>query len=436
MKSQSKLDLNWTRNISVKPSVFFPSDENDLKKKLRKKNFIPAGNQRSFGDNAINKKNVLSLKKFNKIISFDKVKGVINVESGVLISDILKIICKEGWFFPVTPGSKYVSIGGIVANNVHGKNTKNNQISYYIKEIKLLLTNGKTIFCSNKKNQRLFYLTVGGFGLSGVILSAKIKLKRIKSIYINQKIYEFSSYNQFFKLLKNTKTFEYYVSWIETFSMTTITGLTLFGTHSNFNDNLNFHHKDKKLNIINYNFLKYFINSFTRIKFINYLFKKIKFIFYRRRVNLNEFFYPQDKFTDFNKIYGSNGFFQVQFLVKLKSFEKIMGEISSFFEENKIFSSFVILKIMNEKGKYLNYSGKGISISMDIPINQKKTLISNFMNYLFKKYKVKINCSKDSIARSDLFKNNPQYSRFIRDLSKINKKQNINSLFSNRLGIK
>ncbi len=436
MKSQSKLDLNWTRNISVKPSVFFPSDENDLKKKLRKKNFIPAGNQRSFGDNAINKKNILSLKKFNKVISFDKIKGVINVESGVLISDILKIICKDGWFFPVTPGSKYVSIGGIIANNVHGKNTKNNQISYYVKEIKLLLTNGKTILCSNKKNQRLFHLTIGGFGLSGVILSAKIKLKKIKSIYINQKIYEFSSYDQFFKLLKNIKTYEYYVSWIEAFSKKNIKGLTFFGNHSNLNNNLNFYYKDKKLNTINYFFLKYFINSFTRIKFINYLFKKIKFIFYKRIVNLNDFFYPQDKFIDFNKIYGSNGFFQVQFLVKLKSFEKIMGEISSFFEENKIFSSFVILKIMNEKGKYLNYSGKGISISMDIPINQKKALISKFMNYLFKKYKVKINCSKDSIAKSDLFKNNSQYSRFKRDLSKINKEQNINSLFSNRLGIK
>ena len=74
----------------------------------------------------------------SRVISFDKIKGVINVESGVLISDILKIICKDGWFFPVTPGSKYVSIGGIIANNVHGKNTKNNQISYYVKEIKLL----------------------------------------------------------------------------------------------------------------------------------------------------------------------------------------------------------------------------------------------------------------------------------------------------------
>ena len=83
----------------------------------------------------------------------------------------------------------------------------------------------KQFFAQIKKIKDFFTL-VGGFGLSGVILSAKIKLKRIKSIYINQKIYEFSSYNQFFKLLKNTKTFEYYVSWIETFSKTNIKGLT------------------------------------------------------------------------------------------------------------------------------------------------------------------------------------------------------------------
>ena len=436
MKSQSKLNLNWTRNISVKPSVFFPSNERDLKKNLLKKNFIPAGNQRSFGDNAINKQNILCLKKFNKIISFDKNKGILHAESGVLISDILKEICKEGWFIPVTPGSKYVSVGGIIANNVHGKNTRNNQMSYYVKEIKLLLTNGKIILCSNKKNQKLFHLTIGGFGLSGIILSAKIKLKKIKSVYLNQKISEFSSYNQFFKLLKNIKSYEYYVSWIETFSETQIRGLTFFANHSKDKDNLNFNYDDRKLDFINYFLLKYFVNNFNRINFINYLFKKVKTFFNKRRVSLNEFFYPQDKFVDFNKIYGSNGFFQVQFLVNLKSFEKLMGEISYFFKKNKLFSSFVILKIMNEKGKYLNYSGKGISISMDIPINQKKALISKFMNYLFKKYKVKINCSKDSIAKSDLFKNNPQYSRFIRDLSKINKKKKLNSLFSKRLGIK
>ena len=437
MKSQSKLNLNWTRNISVKPSVFFPSNENDLKKKLLKKNFIPAGNQRSFGDNAINKKNILCLKKFNKIISFDKNEGIINTESGVLISDVLKIICKDGWFFPVTPGSKYVSIGGIIANNVHGKNTKNNQISYYIKEIKLLMTNGKIIFCSNKKNQRLFHLTIGGFGLSGIILSAKIKLKKIKSIYIDQKISGFSSYDQFFSLLKNTKRYEYYVSWVETFSKANINGLTFFGNHSNSKDTfLTFQHKDRKLNALNYILLKYFVNSFTRIKFINYFFRKVKSIFYKRKVTLNDFFYPQDKYMDFNKIYGSNGFFQVQFLVQLKSFKKLMGEISSFFRENKVFSSFIILKIMNEKGKYLNYTGKGISVSMDIPINQKKILITNFMNYLFKKYKVKINFSKDSIAKPDLLKKSAQYFSFKRDLSKIDKKQNIKSLFSKRLGIK
>ena len=169
---------------------------------------------------------------------------------------------------------------------------------------------------------------------------------------------------------------------------------------------------------------------------MNYFYKKFKVIFKKKEVTLNDFFYPQDKFIDFNKIYGSNGFFQVQFLVQINSFQKVMEEISNFFRKNKIFSTFIILKTMNEKGKYLNYNGKGISISMDIPINKKKSLITNFMNYLFKKYNVKINFSKDSITQLDLVKKNTGYKRFKTDLYSINRKSKLNSLFSNRMGIK
>ena len=436
MKSQSKLNLNWTRNIRENPRVFFPSNEKNLRKNLKKNNFICAGNQRSFGDNAINKKNILSLKKFNKIISFDNTKGIINVESGVLISKILNLVCVEGWFFPVTPGSKYVSVGGMIANNVHGKNTKKNQISYYVKEIKVLLSNGKIIICSNKKNKKLFDLTIGGFGLSGIIISAKIKLKKISSVLINQEIKEFSSYDQFFKLLKSINSYEYYVSWVEKFSKDNISGLTFLGNHSKSKYKNNFEYNDNKLNIINYILLKYFVNNYKRIKLMNYFYKKFKVIFKKKEVTLNDFFYPQDKFIDFNKIYGSSGFFQVQFLVQINSFQKVMEEISNFFRKNKIFSTFIILKTMNKKGKYLNYNGKGISISMDIPINKKKSLITNFMNYLFKKYNVKINFSKDSITQLDLVKKNTGYRRFKADLYSINKKSKLNSLFSNRMGIK
>ena len=83
-----------------------------------------------------------------------------------------------GWFIPVTPGTKYVSIGGMVANNVHGKNVNKNQLKYYINQIKLLNLQGKIITSSNKKNKKIFDLTVGGFGLTGIIISVKNKIKK------------------------------------------------------------------------------------------------------------------------------------------------------------------------------------------------------------------------------------------------------------------
>ena len=150
-------NLNWGRNIYVKPKISYPKNLNELKK-LSKNNFMIIGGGRSYGDVAINNENLVSLKKFNKIISFDKKNGKVEVESGLILIDLLKIITKNNWFIPVTPGSKYVSIGGMVANNTHGKNIKNNQIKKYIKNIKIIDQKNKIILCSKNKNKN--YLTL------------------------------------------------------------------------------------------------------------------------------------------------------------------------------------------------------------------------------------------------------------------------------------
>ena len=134
MKSKSTFSLNWGGNVKAKPTVLFPKNIQGLKSVINKKNFIPAGNQRSFGDNSVNSKLIISMKNFNEFIKFDKKKGVIEVQSGVILKDILDMIIKNGWFIPVTPGTKYVSVGGMIANNVQGKNTLENQIKYHIKE--------------------------------------------------------------------------------------------------------------------------------------------------------------------------------------------------------------------------------------------------------------------------------------------------------------
>ena len=131
MLSKQKSFFNWGRNTRISPKQAQPKNLLDLKKATSKKSFIITGNQRSFGDVALNNKLIISMKNFNKIIRFDDKKGIIELQSGILLKEILPVIVNKGWIFPVTPGTKYVSIGGMIANNIHGKNTHKNQIKFY-----------------------------------------------------------------------------------------------------------------------------------------------------------------------------------------------------------------------------------------------------------------------------------------------------------------
>ena len=127
--------FNWGRNVKIYPKEIKPKNLLDLKKSINKKSFIAVGNKRSFGDVALNEKSIISMRNFNKVINFDDKKGLVELQSGILLNEVLPIIVERGWIFPITPGTKYVSIGGMVANNVHGKNSQKNQIKFYIKKI-------------------------------------------------------------------------------------------------------------------------------------------------------------------------------------------------------------------------------------------------------------------------------------------------------------
>ena len=105
---------NWGRNIHIIPKRLAPKNYNELKKIINKKSFIVHGNQRSYGDVCLNKDLMVSMVNFNQIKYFDEKKGIIEVESGMLLKDLLLIIIKKGWFIPVTPGTKYVSFGGMI----------------------------------------------------------------------------------------------------------------------------------------------------------------------------------------------------------------------------------------------------------------------------------------------------------------------------------
>ena len=170
-------------------NVFYPNKIEQILSEIKNGEIIARGNGRAYGDSAISEKNTINMKNFNNILSFNEDNGTLIVESGVLLEDIIKTFLPKGWFPYVTPGSKYVTVGGMIAADVHGKNHhKDGSFGNFIEWIDLINNEGKINRCSKEENPELFNWTIGGMGLTGIIIKASIKLRLVETCWVKQKI--------------------------------------------------------------------------------------------------------------------------------------------------------------------------------------------------------------------------------------------------------
>ena len=428
---------SWGRNKFIKTNFYEPETRENLKYLIKKKNsFIPYGNGRSYGDVCLNRKNIISTKRLNKIINFNKKKGEIEVESGLLVSDLLPIILKDNYFLPVTSGTKFVTIGGMVANNIHGKNIKNNYFSEYIISLKVYNSQGNLVQCSKSVNKNLFNLTVGGIGLTGIIYSVKFKLRKISSSRLEKK-------NIFFNKLKNLDHFDnlnlkydYSVTWLDSFSSDkNIKGIHFLTKHlKKKKEKIIFKVNKKKINFFHKYLFKFF-NNFYLYRIVNYFFYLSHFLNFKKYTNIENFFYIQDRYIDWNKIYGKKGMIEFHILIPKNFVIKFLKDFFLFCNTNKIFSNLIVLKRLKYKKKYINFGGDGVSFSADFSINQKFSMIKNFFMQKQKKYFYNFYFAKDSIVSKNNMINDKQFFLFKNKIKKINKKIKINSILSDRIGV-
>src|SRR4029077_3394148 len=148
--------------------------------------YIPRGMGRSYGDAALNQDSgVILQSRLNRFVSFDAEEGVLSCEAGVSFAEILQYFLPRGFFLPVTPGTKFITVGGAIASDVHGKNHhRDGTFSNFVLYFKLLLPNGQTLSCSPTLHREVFWATVGGMGLTGIVLSARIRLQRVETAYM------------------------------------------------------------------------------------------------------------------------------------------------------------------------------------------------------------------------------------------------------------
>ena len=308
----------WGNNIKVNSNILYPRNNNEIIKILQEKkinNILCRGLGRSYGDNNLNS-NIIFLTKYKKKIKIDKKKNFLICTANISISEIYELLIENGFYLNVTPGSKNVTIGGAIANDVHGKNHHiDGSFSKYVSEIQIITPKGKLKSCSLKKNKELFKATCGGAGLTGLIVSAKIKLFKINSKNIDVTLSSASTISETISKLRRLKKSKYLIAWVDTINKNNFgRSIIISGNHSN-DKNLNL---KKKITIKLPSIIgKIFLNKFFMGIFNNfyYYLNKRKSTFVQE---INDFFYPLDVISNWNQFYGKNGFTQIQILIPEK----------------------------------------------------------------------------------------------------------------------
>ena len=263
---------NFTHTSFFTGNIIRPKNISELKKHLNYKHTI-IGNQRSYGDTFIGKSKHISLSKFNKVLNLDEKNKIVEVESGTSLFELNNVILKKNFILTCAPGCKYVSIGGLIANNISGKLVYKNSIKHFIHSIKIINNKLKLIECSRHKNKKLFYLTIGGKGGTGPIITAKLKLEKISSEKIFQKNLNFENYKQFFLHLKKLKKYKYAVCWLD-FTKKNFSGIIFVGNHLKGKNNIKNIYNDIKLP----RFLTFMVSLLIHSKIFTFIFNSTNLV--------------------------------------------------------------------------------------------------------------------------------------------------------------
>ena len=275
---------------------------------------IAFGNGRSYGDSALNDK-IICCKPHNYFLGFDAQSGVLNIQAGVLLSEILRAFVHRGWFLKVTPGTSLITVGGAIASDVHGKNHHQaGCFSECVESFHLMLPDGEVVCCSRQQNHDLFKATCGGMGLTGIILDVQIVLSRINSAFLDQQTIKTRNLRETFDAFEQYQDTPYSVAWLDCLASGDNLGRCLVMTGEFRNDgDLSYQSKTKPG--IPCNFPGFALNQWSIKAFNALYYGKAKQGQSSQLVDIDSFFYPLDAIGNWNRIYGKKGFVQYQFVL-------------------------------------------------------------------------------------------------------------------------
>ncbi len=377
------------------------------------------GNGRSYGDACLNDGGeVLLARGLDRFIEFDPHAGVLRAEAGVLLSEVLDLVVPHRWFPPVTPGTRYLTLGGAVANDVHGKNHhRAGAFGCHLRALELVRSDGERRVCTPSENADWLAATVGGLGLTGLITWVEIQLQRIPSPWLAVQERKFSSIDGFFELAaESDETHEFTVAWLDCAATGPKLGRGIF-TRGNFEQEPPTRDGPKAsrvslslplvppFSVVNGPAIRAFNAVYARRSARDY------------RAHYLPFFYPLDGIRHWNRMYGPRGFLQYQCVLPsgdmLSATRELLRHVASSGQGS--FLSVIKMFGARESPGLLSFPRPGVTIALDFPFRQDRTLrLLDDLDTLVKAAGGAVYPAKDARMSREMFRHSfPQLDKFL-----------------------
>jgi decaprenylphospho-beta-D-ribofuranose 2-oxidase len=342
----------------------------------REASYIPRGLGRAYGDSALNG-DVIVQTALNRFLAFDAATGVLECEAGVSLAEIVDHILPRGWFVAATPGTRFVTVGGAIAADVHGKNHHvDGSFGNHVDSFQLLTAQGEEITCSRDHNPDVFWATIGGMGLTGVIVRARLRLRKVPSRYLSVTYRRARNLDEALECLAATeREHRYSVAWVDCLSRGRALGrsVVMLGNEAQPDDIRRElgagpfdRHGEKRRRAVPIGFPSFMLNSYV-VRAFNTLYYAAQ-ADRRRIVDYESYFYPLDHVLHWNRLYGRRGFVQYQALLPPATSRVGLTALLESIAKSRRGSFLAVLKSTGPANPgMLSYLFPGHTLALDIP---------------------------------------------------------------------
>ncbi len=393
---------------------------------------VAHGMGRSYGDVCLNPEGMLWVTTgLDHFIAFDVSTGRLVCEAGVLLRDIQRMVIPRGWILPVTPGSQLVTVGGAIANDVHGKNHHAlGSFGDHVQNLTLIRTDGEVIQCGPHQQSDWFAATVGGLGLTGVITQAEIQLRRVPGPWLVTETIPYANLGEFFRLADDSESgWEHTVSWIDCLAGSGGRGLFMRGNPTNTTEKPTPQGRKLTMPIVPPISL---VNRLSLRPFNMTYFHLKKLRAGRALTHYESFFYPLDNLLEWNRMYGPKGFYQYQSVVPREVGEDATQSMLKEIGRSGDGSFLAVLKTFGNRQSpgMLSFPQPGVTLALDFPNHGARTQkLFERLDAIVREAKGRIYMAKDARMPKTLFEAGyPRLTEFIQY-----RDQGISSSLSRRL---